>query len=136
MIQSLNILERASKRVEAEHQDDFDALVQDEFSDGGIVDIRSSKELKILLNRNEFESETIPNISNQTEFERKECKLESRRLFVIQFAAEWCGLCKSIQPMVDVSFNKINTWWLLLLCILIWDTFAVTDTYFVFLGIS
>ena len=127
----MNILERASKRVEAEHQDDFDALVQDEFSDGGIVDIRSSKELKTLLNRNEFVSETIPNISNQTEFERKECKLESRRLFVIQFAAEWCGLCKSIQPMVDVSFNKINTWWPLLLCIL-WDTFAVTDTYFVF----
>ena len=113
----MNILERASKRVEAEHQDDFDALVQDEFSDGGIVDIRSSKELKTLLNRNEFESETIPNISNQTEFERKECKLESRRLFVIQFAAEWCGLCKSIQPMVDVSFNKINTWLPLLLCI-------------------
>ena len=117
LIQSLNILERASKRVEAEHQDDFDARVQDEFSDGGIVDIRSSKELKTLLNRNEFESETIPNISNQTEFERKECKLESRWLFVIQFAAEWCGLCKSIQPMVDVSFNKINTWLPLLLCI-------------------
>ena len=123
----MNILERASKRVEAEHQDDFDARVQDEFSDGDIVDIRSSKELKTLLNRNEFESETIPNISNQTEFERKECKLESRRLFVIQFAAEWCGLCKSIQPMVDVSFKKINTWWPLPLCIL-WDTFAVTDT--------
>ena len=102
----MNILERASKRVEAEHQDDFDARVQDEFSDGDIVDIRSSKELKTLLNRNEFESETIPNMLNQTEFERKECKLESRRLFVIQFAAEWCGLCKSIQPMVDVSFNK------------------------------
>ena len=111
----MNILERASKRVEAEHQDDFDARVQDEFSDGGIVDIRSSKELKTLLNRNE--SETIPSISNQTEFEKKECKLESRRLFVIQFAAEWCGLCRSIQPVVDVSFNKINTWWLLLLCI-------------------
>ena len=135
LIQSLNILERASKRVEAEPQNDFDARVQDEFIEWGIVDIKSSKELKTLLNRSEFESKTIPNISNQTEYERKECKLEIRRLFVIQFAAEWCGLCRSIQPMVDVSFNKISTRWPLLLCIL-WDTFAVTDTYFVFLGIG
>ena len=110
MITSLNILEQTSKIVEAENQDHFNAHVTNEFSDGGIVDIRSSRELKTLLNWNNSESENMGNISNRTECTWQDCMLQRRRLFIIQFAAEWCGLCRSIQPMVDVSFNEINTW--------------------------
>ena len=108
MITSLNILEQISTIVEAENQDHFNAHVTNVFGDGGIVDIRSSRELKTLLNWNKSESENMGNISNRTECTWQDCKLQSRRLFIIQFAAEWCGLCRSIQPMVDVSFNEIN----------------------------
>lgn len=94
--------------VEAENEDHFNAHVTNLFGDGGIVDIRSSRELKLLLNWNKSESENMGNIFNRTECTRQDCKLQSRQLFIIQFAAEWCGLCRSIKPMVDVSFNEIN----------------------------
>ena len=106
----MNILEQTSKIVEAENQHHFNAYVKNEFGDGGIVDIGSSKELKTLLNWNKSESENMENVPNRTECGWQDCKHQNRRLFIIQFAAEWCGLCRSIQPMVDVSFNEINTW--------------------------
>ena len=113
----MNILEQTSRIVEAENQDYFYDHVTNEFGDGGIVDIRSSRELITLLNWNKSESENMGNISNRTECAWQDCKLQSRRLYIIQFAAEWCGLCRSIQPMVDVSFNEINRWGQLSLCI-------------------
>ena len=106
----MNILEQTSKIVEAENQHHFSSHVKNEFGDGGIVDISSSKELKTLLNWNKSESENMGNVSNRTDCAWQDCKHQSRRLFIIQFAAEWCGLCRSIQPMVDVSFNEVNIW--------------------------
>ena len=106
----MNILEQPSKIVEAENLHHFNANVKNEFGNGGIVDISSSMELKTLLNWNKSESENMENVPNRTECGWQDCKHQNRRLFIIQFAAEWCGLCRSIQPMVDVSFNEINIW--------------------------
>ena len=106
----MNILEQPSKIVEAENLHHFNANVKNEFGNGGIVDISSSMELKTLLNWNKSESENMENVPNRTECGWQDCKHQNRRLFIIQFAAEWCGLCRSIQPMVDVSFNEVNIW--------------------------
>ena len=133
----MNILEKTSRIVEAENQDHFYDHVTNEFGDGGIVDIRSSRELITLLNWNKSESENMGNISNRTECAWQDCKLQSRRLYIIQFAAEWCGLCRSIQPMVDVSFNEINKWGRLSLCIIKnKSNYGVTIASIPILGIS
>ena len=30
-------------------------------------------------------------------------------LYLLQFSAEWCGLCKSIQPLVHVSWQRLGS---------------------------
>ena len=79
----------------------------DETVNRGLIDITSSTELKDLLNgsdiksyKNDFGEAT----SDERYYTKENKKCIRNHLFVIQFAAEWCGLCKSIQPLIGVGY--------------------------------
>ena len=75
----------------------------------GIISIFSSMELKNLLQWDESEAnnwickETSSNDVAESTIENKTERKD--HLFMLEFVAEWCGLCKSIRPLVDVCYK-------------------------------
>ena len=84
-------------------------MEEDNCSDESVI---GGKCMTSILSTEELNNILVGGIPENTEeFEtnhKKEMTLKSQNgarnhLFVLQFAAEWCGLCKSIQPLVHVS---------------------------------
>jgi thiol-disulfide isomerase/thioredoxin len=75
----------------------------------GIISIFSTMELKNLLQCDDSEasnwicketsSKDVSDSTTENKTERKD------HLFILEFVAEWCGLCKSIRPLVDVCYK-------------------------------
>ena len=79
----------------------------DETVNRGLIDITSSTELKDLLNGSDCKSSKNyfgEATSDERNYTKENKKCIRNHLFVIQFAAEWCGLCKSIQPLIGVGY--------------------------------
>ena len=77
-------------------------------SGNNMIYISSSEELKNILNGEGFEKNELCPEEDKNSEENKSINEDSVRnhMYVLQFSAEWCGLCKSIQPLVQVSFDK------------------------------
>ena len=77
-------------------------------SGNNMIYILSSEELKNILKGEGFnKNELCPEEDKNSEDNKSTNKDDVRnQLYVLQFSAEWCGLCKSIQPLVQVSFDK------------------------------
>ena len=71
-----------------------------------IMNITSSKELKDVLNGDRSklaENSSSAVTSHDSPNSKSKTTYRKNQLVVIQFSAKWCGLCKSIGPLVDVS---------------------------------
>ena len=77
-------------------------------SGNNMIFILSSEELKNILIGGAFEKNELCPEENKNSEENKSINKDFVRnhLYVLQFSAEWCGICKSIQPLVQVSFHK------------------------------
>ena len=109
-----SVFNKLHKTIYIEYGDDSEQekdLCEDSISNKGITNVMSSTELKHLLEGKECElSKQIfgTTTSNDLQDPKQESKHIRNHLFVIQFAAEWCGLCSSIEPTMNVSYHKIE----------------------------
>ena len=89
-----------------------DSTVNDLFSNDAVIHIKSSMDLKDILEGGPNKSCNLSNSSafisnNLQDIPEDYGLIKGRRnhLFVIEFVADWCGLCRAVAPQVDVSFS-------------------------------
>ena len=73
----------------------------------GTINVMSSDQLHNILER---KLSTIGDVSHEKVTNDHKEKIDFKtknyvhnHLYLLQFSAEWCGLCSSIQPLVQVS---------------------------------
>ena len=89
--------------------DQLEVLDGDSYNTG-IISIFSTTELKNLLQWDDFEANNwiSKDISSKDAVDSTTVnKIDGKdHLFMLEFVAEWCGLCKSIQHLVEVCYIK------------------------------
>ena len=95
--------------AEANVDDSCHSEVSESGDRNGTTNIISSVELSNILDR-EFSTIFEMSRENGTNDYQEKIGLKIQNhvrnhLYLLQFSAEWCGLCKSIQPLVHVSWQ-------------------------------